>query len=139
VTFRFLAMLDRDHMLEPMLAACPTFKPVWDAFVNEWADEPELPEYIALGALARHLIGMLTAQDTEGLTRAFAVVERWHLDGDAYVREAATIGLLEALQNDSLHVETTPKQFEAFLLPETRRWWDKVERFWATGKVIDGD
>jgi hypothetical protein len=82
------------------------------------------------------MIGMLAAPDTEGLVRAFAVVERWHLEGDAYVREAATIGLLEDLQNDSLHAETVPKQFEVFLLPESRKWWDKVEEFWRTGKII---
>ena len=27
------------------------------------------------------------------------VIERWHLEGDDYVREAATVGLLEDLQN----------------------------------------
>jgi hypothetical protein len=74
-------MIDCDHMMEPMLAACPGSRATWDAFVHDWSQEAEFPLYIALGDLARHLLGMLAAHDTEGLARAFAVVERWHIEG----------------------------------------------------------
>jgi hypothetical protein len=95
--------------------------------------------YVALGTLARHFIALLVAQEMTTLARAFAVVERWHLEGDAYVREAATIGLLEALQNKHLHTSTTPAQFEPLLLAESAKWWKKVDRFWATGEVTRDD
>jgi hypothetical protein len=132
-------MIERDEMMAPMLQACPSFQSAWIEFADEWREETDKPLYLALGSLARHLISMLAARDTSGLSSAFAVVERWHTDGDASVREAATIGLLEDLQNDGLHSVTSPQQFEPFLLPESLKWWRKVERFWSHGEIIRED
>jgi hypothetical protein len=105
--------------------------------------------------LAGHLIDMLAAGDRERLERAFAVVERWHVEGDAEVKEIAAIGLLEDLQNGNLHEmdyrkrhrsmypslgkQTKPKDFEPFLLPRSLEWWRKVERFWSKGEIIRED
>jgi hypothetical protein len=58
------------------------------------------------------------------------------VEGDAYVREAATIGLLESLQDANLHTSTSPKQLEPFLMPESLPSWRKVEQFWANGTFI---
>jgi len=119
-------------MFEPMLAADPTFEPAWREFVEEWADEPDLPQYLALADFARHLIARLERGETAVFESVFEVVERWHLEGEHYVREAATVGLLESLQNTNLHEGATcPDDFVRWLRPETRRWWDKLERFWG--------
>jgi hypothetical protein len=123
-------VISRAAMIEPMLEACPAFRPAWDEFVEEWKSEPELPLYLALSELARYLIARLEAQDAATLSRAFAVVERWHLEGDDYVREAAKIGLLEDLQNGNLHDRTAPRQFEPLLLPASLKAWHEVELFW---------
>jgi hypothetical protein len=68
----------------------------------------------------------------------FAVVERWHQEGDAYVSEAASIGFVESLQNQlggndrSKGVRgVRASDFEPYLGPETRRWWEKLDRFWG--------
>jgi hypothetical protein len=132
-------MITRDEMMALMLSACPSFQSAWLEFVDEWRAEDEKPLYLALGSLARHLIAMLAAQDTAGLTSAFSVIERWHADGDPYVREAASVGLLENLQNESLHESTSPKDFEPFLLPQSLKWWRKVERFWSHAEIIRDD
>ena len=92
-------LITRETMFEPLLVADPSFKLRWDEFKTEWADEPEPPLYLALGSLAEHLLERLGRGDTGGFDGIFAVVERWHTEGDAYVREAASIGLLESLQN----------------------------------------
>lgn len=55
------------------------------------------------------------------------------------MREAATVGLLEDLQNENLHVSTAAKDFEAFLQPESLKWWGEVERFWNRGEIISDD
>jgi hypothetical protein len=123
-------------MMNPMLEACPAFRPVWDEFLKEWNSEGEPPVYLALSELARHLIAALASRDLDTLRRTFAVIERWHLEGDKYVREAATVGLLEDLQNTNLHVSTTPAEFEPFLLPTSLKFWRKVERFWENGEII---
>jgi hypothetical protein len=92
-------MILRADMFTPLLAADPSFLPHWQDFLDDWRDEAELPEYLALGTLAEHLAQRLRRGDVEGFEAIFAVVEDWHLYGDAYVRQAATIGLLEALLN----------------------------------------
>ena len=70
----------------------------------------------------------------------FAVVERWHIEGNAYVSEAASMGFLESLQNQlggndgRTGVEgAKAADFEPYLGPETRRWWEKLYQYW------DGD
>ena len=132
-------MITRNEMFEPMLEACPSFGPRWQAFCSEWEREADLPQYLALAELARHLIAMLESGQTAQLEAVFGVVEQWHLEGDSYVKEAATIGLLESLQNQSLHNTTSPDDFLRFLRPESRLWWDKVIAFWEDGKLIVDD
>jgi len=128
-------------MFEPLLQADPSFRPKWDAFCAEWTGEAEPPLYLALGDLAAHLIERLGRGNTEAFGRVFAVVEQWHVRGDAYVAEAASIGLLESIQNnlggqDRAHRSqegARTADFEPWLGPETKRWWEKLYRYW------DGD
>lgn len=132
-------MIDRAHMFDALLAADPSFAPLWEAFLGEWKDEKELPLYLALSELAHHLVLRLEAGDTEGFGAVFDVVERWHVEGDAYVKEAATIGLLEDLQNLNKYTSATPEDVLPWLRPQSRRWWDKVEAFWRDGTLITED
>ena len=122
--------ITRETMFEPLLTADPSFQPLWTEFVAEYDDEPELPLYVALSSLARHLLACLEAGDTAAFPRIFAVVEQWHTAGDAYVKEAASIGLLEDLQNLSGGSGVRPVTVEQWLGPESRRWWNKLERYW---------
>ncbi len=121
-------MIAKDQMMPALLAACPTFEPAWRQFLKEWENEPtEPPLYVALADFARCLTSMLEEGRTDEFPAVFAVIERLHLDGDPYVKEAATIGILESL------LEPGPERFEAYFLPETKRWWNRLHRFW------DGD
>jgi hypothetical protein len=128
-------------MFEPMLAADPSFALRWAAFEAEWADEAQPPLYLALSSLAEHILERLARGKTEGFDRIFAVVERWHIEGDSYVSEAASIGLLESLQNQLGGNDRNVRRadgvsaaaVEPWLGPESRRWWEKLYSYW------DGD
>jgi len=132
-------LIEQDNMFVPLLEADPSFAPIWEAFLTDWRDEPPMPLYLALGDLARYLTVKLQAGDTEAFSRIFQVIERWHVEGDTYVRQAATIGVLEGLQNIANHDATTPKQFIPWLGPVSRRYWDKVDAFWSQGILIRDD
>jgi hypothetical protein len=124
-------MLAKDDMMPVLLDACPSFATPWQEFLAEWRGDDHLPLYTALGDLARHLIGLVERGETNELPAVFRVVERWHLEGDEYVREAATVGLLEDLQNLNLHENgTNPAQFRALLGPESLRCWDELAASW---------
>ncbi|TBD04827.1 hypothetical protein ELH21_10725 [Rhizobium leguminosarum] len=127
---------DRSNMFEPLLQADPSFREKWETFQEEYRSDDELPFYLALSELARHLIQDLETGNTHRFDAVFDVVERWHVKGDPYVKEAATVGLLEDLQNGHLHRKTRSEDFIPWLRPETLGWWTKVHEFWATGKPI---
>ena len=126
--------ITRDRMFKPLLAACPTFRPAWEKFLAEWRDEPgELPQYLALGDLGRHVIDLLNEAQLDAVRKVFEVVEAWHTRGEHYVREAATIGFLETLDNILSHDpdgSAVQARLRAFAGPETERWWSKLDRFW---------
>jgi hypothetical protein len=127
-------------MMEPILKVSPTFEPVWSAFYAQWKDAPEgLPQYLVLSDLARHIAGLLERGADSELREIFQVVEAWHVHGDQYVREAATVGLLEDLQNTNVVGDRTPDRCLHYLGPQSLRWWRKVERFWDKGELLRDD
>ncbi len=130
------ARFNRSNMFDAMLLADPTFCPKWEAFLEEYASDQDLPLYLALAALSSHVIENLEAGNTDRLSTVFEVVERWHIDGDHFVCEAATVGFLESLQNQSQNRGRPPEVFLPWLLPETLRRWNRLNEFWATGKPI---
>lgn len=135
-------MITKDELMGVLLDACPSFAPQWKAFQAKWREEAEdLPLlYLVLVDLARHLIGMVERGETASLPAVFAAVERLHVDGDPDVRNAATVGLLEDLQNLNLHPNgTDPEQFRSYLGPVSARWWDKLYRLWQHGERLTDD
>jgi hypothetical protein len=132
-------MIDRAGMMPTIIAACPAFAATYDAFIAEWKDEPETPYYLILADFSRHIISFLDTGDRQKLHTAFETIEQLLADGDEYVREAATIGIVENLQNTNLHSSTEPEQFLDFLRPVSMRYWQKVEDFWANGTNITDD
>ncbi len=133
-------MISKEQMFGPILSITPSFSKTWNEFVSEWHDYPDgLPYYLALSELASHLIALFEAENNKEIQDIFVVVEEWLTTGDQYVKEAATFGLFEDLQNSNLHRNTCPKDFVQFLKPEALYWWNKVERFWEHGELIGDD
>ena len=117
-----------------MLEACPSFADDWRGFCADWKKEKgDPPYYLVLGDLARHLIDQYKSGQIDEFDAVFRVVERWHCEGEFYVREAATIGLLEGIQNVSGNTGLDPEVFVKWFGPESKKWWVKLNRFW------DGD
>lgn len=133
-------MIDRQSMFVPVLAAHPGFTSQYDAFLAAYeGDAAEPPIYLLLADLARDCSRLLGEGRQAETMRILGVVEDWLMRGDAYVKEAATIGFLECLQNEALHRGTTPDDFFRLLGPEARFWWAKVARFWSDGEPIFDD
>jgi hypothetical protein len=89
---------------------------------------------LMLGDFARHLLQLQQRQQTDVFPAAARVIERLHFEGDQYVREAATIGLLEGIQNVWGNQNTDPELFAQHLLPESAKWWQSLNDFWS-GKI----
>lgn len=112
-------MIDRNAMFTPLLAAYPGFKTQHDAFTTDWAEDAEGPPNYLLFTVLAGECSMLLANDRRAEVREiFGVVEDWLLNGDNFVREAATVGFLEDIQNTNLHKGTEPDDFLPFCGPE---------------------
>lgn len=134
--------IKRDRMFEPLLDVLPPLRPMRAAFVQKWSNQPgkhtapdDLPEYLLLGDLARWLIARVESGECDEVSLALAVVERWLLEGDHYVQEAATIGFIETLQNNIEDEETRQHVLQLFG-PEGQYWWKKLDRFWTEGEHL---
>lgn len=123
-------MISKSELMAKVLDACPSFNDEWQELVLDWEDEGEPPIYISLARFARHLVSLLEAADKTALRSAFSIIEELQVTGAEEVKEAATIGILENLQNTNIHNTTTPVEFEKYLGKESRTLWDRLNQFW---------
>ena len=129
-------MITAEHVIPLLLKACPSFQPLWDGHLREY----EVPLiYVALGDFARHLLALYQRRETEVFPEVARVIERLHIEGDANVKKAATIGLLEGIQNTWGHSGVDPDAFVPYLLPESARWWRSLSDFWDGKSRFVGD
>ena len=132
-----------EQMMVLLLAACPSFEPEYQEFLEEWEDNEfavdedgnyALPYYLALAELARHLVRVLQAGDTEEVQRVFNVAEHLLLFGDDSTSTAIGVGLLEDLQNggnyEAEEISIEREDFRAFMGPEAEFFWNKLYLFW---------
>lgn len=124
-------MISRDGTVPLLLVACPSYGARWIDYSSSGDFDPDLL-YVHLGDFARHVVDLLERSDLSEFTALAGVVERLHVEGDPYVREAATVGLLEGIQNVAGHRAVSTAALEAVLHPETRRWWASLNAFWNT-------
>ncbi len=133
------APIKKADMIPLMLEACPELKPQWEEFLLEWADDADLPLYLFIYVIADHVVGKVDRGESNGLDAVFDVVERWHLEGEHYVREAATVGFLEGIVSWEDKHREQQKILETYFRPETARYWTKMHNFWNTGAIITDD
>ncbi len=113
-----------------LVAACPSFEAAWREYAADDLYDADLV-YVHLGELARHVVELAAVGRAAHLAELFRAIERLNVEGDAYVREAACVGALEAIQNEALHRGVPLALFEPLLLSESARSWYALERFWA--------
>jgi len=115
-----------------LLKACPSFEPYWIEYLKdsyEPGDEQLL--YIDLGEFSQHLVRLFKEGNTSEVPVIFEVIVLLHTDGDNFVKEAATIGLLESIQNISGNNFIDPEVFSKYLGTESLNWWGRLNDFWS--------
>lgn len=110
-----------------LVEACPSFSEKWEEHKKEYADEENYLPYIALGEFAQHLIELEQENKVSEFEDVFELIEKLHIEGEHYVKEATTIGLLEGLQNI---LGSDAVKFVKYLKPETLKWWNELNKFW---------
>lgn len=114
-------MISKDQVMPLLMEACPSYRLP--------AEDRELL-YVMLGDFAHHLLQLHRQHQVEVFPAIARVIERLHVEGDQYVREATTIGLLEGIQNVWGNEGTDPELFVQHLLPVSVKWWKSLNDFW---------
>lgn len=121
-------MIQKEEVMGLLLEACPSFKEKWVEHRHYWEQENLL--YVDLSEFARHVLDLHQRHKTLEFSAIFDVVERLHLEGDDFVREATTIGLLESLQNIAGNNQVDIEALTKYLKPESAKWWRELNLFW---------
>ena len=131
----FSFMITKDEVMPLLLSACPSFRERWNDLTSEVGFEAS--PYIDIAEFVRHLLYLHRANKMDEFTDVFNVVERMHTEGDSYVRELATIGFLEGIQNilgnsdmDRDNHAVDPNVFVKYLRPESLKSWNDLNDFW---------
>ncbi|MDD2800595.1 MAG: hypothetical protein PHE96_03980 [Methylococcales bacterium] len=114
-----------------LVEACPSFTEEWEGHLRENGNELL---YSAAGAFADHLLALYRLNDTLCFGAVGVAIERFYTEGSPWVREFATIGILEGIQNGWSNNEANPEDFVSFLGSESRQQWQSLNDFW-NGKV----
>ena len=122
-------MILKDDVIPLLLRACPSYQSRWEMYCADLVYEPGLL-YVDLADFASHLVELLEENNTEEFSAVFEVIEQMHLDGDDFVREVATIGALEGIQNIAGNRGVDPERFVPFLGKVSKRQWKKLNDFW---------
>jgi hypothetical protein len=125
-------MITKEQVMPLLLDACPSFTEKWKKHSAYWEDENLL--YIDLSEFNHHLIELHKSNQINEFPTVFDAIEKLHIEGDDYVKEAATIGLLEGIQNIASNTDVNAEDFIQYLKPESAKWWKQLNAFWD-GKI----
>ena len=120
-------MIKENEILPMIVEACPSFA---DKLREHREVLQEEITYTELGAFANYLVDLYKQEKTDDFVEIFEVVEKLHIEGNEFVKEAATIGFLEGLQNIAGNRDLEPEVFYKYLKPISAKWWNELNKFW---------
>ncbi len=112
-----------------LLSICPSALHAWETHLRWWCED-DRGYFNDIAVFAHHIVDSYTAGRTSEFPAFFAMVERLITEGDEHVRELATIGLLEDIQNVASHRPFGYSVFVPWLGPVTIVEWRAVEAMW---------
>ncbi len=124
-------MINKNDVMKLILEACPSYNVRWIEHSKfNYSNGEEQLLYLDAGDFACHIVELYKKGEIKEFKNIFNVIELLHIQGDDYVKEAATIGFLEAIQNVASNNDLNPEDFIKFLKPVSVDWWNKLDDFW---------
>ena len=117
-------MINENNLIEIVLNECPSFREDYEQYDNK-----DLL-YLVAGEFSRYVLRLYKSNDGDGLLNAGKLIEKLHVNGNDYVKELATIGFLEGIQNNWGHEKIDPNEFKKYLGQESLKWWISLHKFW---------
>jgi hypothetical protein len=121
-----LTTIEERFVIPLIILAAPNMK--------EKLADPLETHFHALANLSAHIVESYRKGALEEIPRIFNLIERLLKNGEKSVKEAATIGFLEGVQNLSAWAGISPEVFIPWLGHESKRDWDALNNFWDRKK-----
>ena len=119
----------RNDLIEPLLAACPSFRPLWEQHLADWRGE-DAGIYNDLSVFAHHLVESYAAGRTAEFAAVFQVIEQLLSQGPKEFRAPLSVGLLEDLQVIGSHHPFGGDAFRPWLGPKSLGAWQEIAKLW---------
>jgi hypothetical protein len=123
-------MIGKEQMVPMLLAACPSLREAWEASAAEWGGGPSPGVYIEFGDFVALFLEAYARGDSGCAQAVFDTVETFLSEGDSEIREYATIGFIEAVQNQASRKTFGAEAFLPFLKPRAQAAWKELDEFW---------
>lgn len=119
--------ITKENVQDLLFSTCPSFK----VFIeNDLDEEDRKLDYIVAGAFARFLLSQYQKNETKEFSAIAQFLEDLLTLGTQEVKELATIGYLEGVQNVWGNNLVDPQVFYEYLLPESKNNWNELNKFW---------
>ncbi len=92
-------------------------------------DDKELL-YIVAATFSSYLETLFEKSKLVEFEKGLIFIETLHLNGDSYVKELATIGILESFRNTYLMEYFDSENEIPNLGIESKKWWKQLNKFW---------
>lgn len=112
------------------LVACPSIEPAWLEHLAFWGDVQQRGVFNDAAVVAHHLVYSVERGELSEFPAVFALLERCLVEGDENVREFATLGVIEGIQNIASHRSFGPMVFYDWLGTKSRVAWDELCVSW---------
>ena len=113
--------MEYEDVIKATVAAFPQFE------IDEL--NHDLP-YAVAGDFARFLLELYKNRDVNTLVEGLGFIEKLHLSKSHKVRELATVGYLEGIQNVWGNSDVDPELIFDYLGVESKKWWIELNKFW---------
>jgi hypothetical protein len=124
--------ITENEVMGLLIKGCTSYQARWDKYVlDNYETGEEHLLYIDLADFASHIVNLYQQNQIAEFPVIFDVIELLHTDGDDIVREAATIGLLEDIQNKLISNRIDTGVFEQYLKEQSLKWWSRLNDFWS--------
>lgn len=123
--------ITKENIFEQIYSIVPEFKDVID---REYDDEEKEIQYVIAFRFAQYIYELFVAKELDKLNRILEYIESIFSLGDHYSQELATVGFLEDIQTVWDNSVRDRSEIYNLLLPESKKWWNQVDKFW-NGKI----
>lgn len=123
--------ITNQNVFELLYIVAPEFK----ALVESEYDQEEMKNHYAIAfRLAQYLCDLYSAKDFVKIKQILEYIDSIFFKGDKYTQELAAVGFLEDIQTVLRNKVMNSNDFYQLLLPESKKWWNQVDKFWK-GKI----